>query len=178
MNFNDLVSRIRVEQRLSEAEVPSFDPDNGNEDAKYLFLLEAPGRMAKQSGIISFENDDPTARNFKKQLVTAGIERRDIAIWNVVPWFISKNNGTSIRAASGRDVNLGLKYLTPLVVSMPKLKCVFLVGGAARRAHIALSSITSARIVSCHHPSAKVMNTNPAAEKENVRVFQFVKQTT
>jgi uracil-DNA glycosylase len=178
MNFDGLVSLIRAEQDLGEAEVPSFDPKNGNEDAKYLFLMEAPGPMAKTSRIISFENDDQTAKNLKKLLEAAGIERRDIALWNVVPWFIGKKDGKSIRAATGRDVELGSKYLAPLVEAMPKLKCIFLVGGAARRAHLALSSMTTARIVCCHHPSGRVMNLNPAAKEENVKIFQFVKKTT
>jgi uracil-DNA glycosylase len=177
MNFDGLVSHIRKKQRLTEAEVPGFDPKNGNENAKYLFLLEAPGPMAVQSGKISFENDDPTAKNMKKQLNEAGIDRRDIALWNVVPWFIGNKDGT-IRAPNGQDVKSACKYLELLVGAMPKLKCIFLVGGAARRAHLDLSGMTTARIVCCHHPSGRVMNLNPAAKEENVKIFQFVKKTT
>ena len=178
MNFDGLVSLIRAKPGLGKAKVPSFDPKNGNEVAKYLFLMEAPGPKAKTSGIISFENDDPTANNLKKQLNEAGIDRRDIALWNVVPWFIGKKDGKSIRAATGRDVKFGCKYLEPLVGAMPKLKCIVLVGGAARRAHLDLSGMTTARIVCCHHPSGRVMNLNKAAKKENVKIFQFVKKTT
>jgi uracil-DNA glycosylase len=176
MTFDDLVSLIR--EKHGEAEVPSFDKNNGNENAKYLFLLEAPGPMAVQSGKISFENDDPTAKNMKKQLNEAGIECGDIALWNIVPWFIGKKDGKSIRAATGQDVKDGREYLKLLVDAMPKLKCIFLVGRAARRAHLDLSSMTTARIVSCHHTSARVMNLNRAAKEENVKIFQFVKKTT
>ncbi len=178
MNFDGLVSLIRAKKGLGEAEVPGFDLENGNEHAKYLFLLEAPGPMAKHSGRISFENDDPTANNLKKQLKAAGIDRRDIALWNVVPWFIGKKDGESIRPATGQDVKDGCKYLKPLVDAMPNLKCIFLVGGAARRAHLALSSMTTARIVCCHHTSGRAMNLNRAAREENVKIFQFVKKTT
>jgi len=38
--------------------------------------------------------------------------------------------------------------------------------------------MTTARIVCCHHPSGRVMNLNPAAKEENVKIFQFVKKTT
>ena len=176
MTFDDLVSLIR--EKHGEAEVPSFDKNNGNENAKYLFLLEAPGPMAVQSRKISFENDDPTANNLKKQLKAAGIERRDIALWNVVPWFIGNEDGTSIRPATGQDVKSGCKYLELLVSAMPKLKCIFLVGGAARRAHLDLSGMTTARIVCCHHPSGRAMNLNRAAKEENVNIFRFVKETT
>lgn len=156
MSFADLVNRVRIENNLTR-EVPGFDPKNGNEQAKYLFLLEAPGPKAIQSGLISFDNEDPSARNFRNQLAEAGITREDIAIWNVVPWYIGNEANTSIRGANNNDVRAGIEYLPPIISAMPNLRCIVLVGGAARRAHIFLSRLTVARIVSCHHPSAKVM---------------------
>jgi hypothetical protein len=48
----DIVNRIREEHGLIN-EVPDFDPSNGNENAKFLFLLEAPGAKAVKSGFIS-----------------------------------------------------------------------------------------------------------------------------
>lgn len=177
MNFENLVGRIRKECNLT-AEVPDFDPMNGNEQAKYLFLLEAPGPKAVQSGYISLDNPDPTARNFREQLKAAGITREEIAIWNIVPWYIGNETGKSIRAANRADVHAGIEYLSPLVSAMQKLQCIFLVGGAARQAHLFLSQITTARIVSCHHPSARGLNTNPKAEQENIAIFRFVRETT
>lgn len=177
MNFNDLVKRIRTERALT-AEVPDFDPKNGNEVAKYLFLLEAPGPKAVQTGHISFDNPDPSAKNFREQLAVAGIAREEIALWNVVPWYIGNAAGTSIRAANGSDVRAGLEYLAPLVLAMPNLRCIVLVGSAAREAHMFLSRVSTARIVTCHHPSARVINANPKSASENIEVFRFVKATT
>ena len=177
MNFTKLVNRIRKEKNLSN-EVPGFDPKNGNERAKYLFLFEAPGARAVKTGQISFENPDPTARNFRSQLAAAGITREEIALWNTVPWYIGNKERTSIRAAKGADVQAGIKYLKPLVSAMTNLRCIVLVGGAARKAHVFLSHVTTARIVSCHHTSARVKNSSPKAAKENIDVFRFVKQST
>ena len=177
MNFTDLVARIRTERNLT-SEVPGFDPKNGNEHAKYLFLLEAPGPKAVQTGQVSFENPDPSARNFRKQLHEAGITREEIAIWNVVPWYIGDGAGTSIRAVTSSDVRAGIEYLTPLVSAMPNLRCIVLVGGAARKVHVFLSSVTPARIVSCHHTSARVLNVNQHAANENIEIFRFLKATT
>jgi uracil-DNA glycosylase len=176
MNFADLVNQIRTDRQLTR-EVPSFDPKNGNESAKLLFLLEAPGAQAVKSGLISFDNPDPSARNFRNQLEKAGIRREEIALWNIVPWYIGNKETTSIRAARGSDIEAGIKYLAPLVSAMPNLRCVILVGGAARRAHVFLSRTTTARIMSCHHTSAKVQNSNPNAAQENLEVFHFIKQT-
>ncbi len=63
-SLTDLVERLRSEQRLHD-EVPGFDPKNGNELARYLFVLEAPGPQAIKTGSISFDNPDRTAANFR-----------------------------------------------------------------------------------------------------------------
>lgn len=171
MKFNDITQRIREDLGLS-SEVPEFDPENGNENAKFLFLLEAPGPKAIKTGLISLNNPDPSARNFKTQLNQAGINKKDLAIWNVVPWYIGNDNKTAIRPAKSDDIEISIKYLKLIIAAMKSLKCIVLVGGAARKTHIVLSAMTTARIFSCHHPSAKVMNTNPKAEKENLEVFR------
>ena len=177
MNFVYLVNRIRTERGLT-SEVPGFDSKNGNEGAKYLFLLEAPGPRAKETGQISVDNPDPSARNLGAQLKAAGLSHEEIALWNVVPWYIGNDAGTSIRAASANDVREGLKYLVELIEVMPNLRCIILVGGAARKAHMYLSSKTTARILTCHHTSARVTNSNPGAAEENIAVFRYLKAST
>ncbi len=176
MSFADLVSRIKNERGLAK-EVPGFDPSNGNEDAKYLFLLEAPGPGAMNTGMISFDNPDPTAINFRNQLSGAGITRDKIAIWNIVPWYIGNVAGDGIRAATAADVHEGMKYLEPLIAAMRYLRCVVLVGSAARRAHMHLSRITTARIVTCHHPSARAHARNQQATNENIELFCHLKNS-
>lgn len=177
MAFSELIDHIRLAQGPGR-EVPGFDPENANEKARYLFLLEAPGPKALQTGYVSLNNPDPSARNFRRQLNKAGIEAKDIAIWNVVPWYLGDETRQKIRGATSADVRTGLEYLAQLIAAMPNLQCVVLVGGAARKAHVFLSQLTTARILSCHHPSAQVLNANPAAEEENIAVFQFMQRTT
>lgn len=176
MSLSNLIHRIRTEQNLT-VEVPDFDPKNGNEKAKFLFLLEAPGPKAIQTGYVSFENPDPTARNFRDQLAKAGIDRTEIALWNIVPWYIGNSDGSKIRAATSKDISDGIEYLQPLISLMSQLKCIVLVGGASRQAHMFLSRISTARIVCCHHPSSRVLNSNPSAAHENVEIFRFIKLT-
>lgn len=177
MSFEAIVNLIRTEKGFRD-EVPAFDKRNGNEQAKFLFLLEAPGPKAIVSGEISFENNDPTARNLKRQLEEAGIGREDIAIWNIVPWYIGNKDKTAIRSANSADVQEGIKYLEPLLKAMPNLRCIILVGGAAKQAHLYLSAVTTARIVCCHHPSARTMNSRPAANEENIKIFRHVRLTS
>ena len=154
-SLNRFVKKIRKEMGLSD-EVPNFDPLNGNENARILFVLEAPGAKAVKSGYISFDNPDQSARNFRDQLKKAGIGRAEIAIWNIVPWYLG--NGKKIRAAGVSDVLKGLDYLGELVIILKNLEFIVLVGGAARRAHTYLSHKVKIRILGCHHPSPKVVN--------------------
>jgi len=174
MNFTDLVEQIRID-RNATSEVPAFDPANGNERARLLLLMEAPGPRAVGSGIVSFDNPDPSARNLKVQLERANIARDDIALWNIVPWYIG--TGARIRAAATSDIIESRQYLPPLLSAMPNLRCVFLIGGAARKAHIFLSRLTVARIVTCHHSSNRVQIANSEAAQENVAIFTFVRST-
>jgi len=169
--LDQLVERIRKEQGLTK-EVPGFDPKNGHEDAKYLLLLEAPGPKAIETKIVSFDNPDQTAANLKGQLAEAGIDRSEIVVWNIVPWYLGNRDMTKIRAAKLDDVTLCLTNLGDQVRVMKDLRCIVLVGAAARRAHVHLSHTTDARILSCHHPSPRVKNSSPVTAKENVSVFK------
>lgn len=171
--FAQVVDSIRRDLGLTR-EVPDFDSQNGNESGRFLLVLEAPGPKAIKTGHVSIDNPDVTARNLRAQLESAGVNRRDIAIWNVVPWYLGNADQSRIRPAQGTDVAGGAAYLLRVVELMPNLQCIVLVGGAARRAHILLSARTTVRILSCHHPSPKVMNANPSAADENIAVFSFM----
>ncbi len=171
------VEKIRTEQQLGR-EVPDFDPNNGNEGARYLFVLEAPGPKPIETGVVSFDNPDQTARNFRDQLERAKIDRKDIAVWNIVPWYVGNEEKTRIRAVLRDEVSVGTEYLKQLLQLLPALRCIVLVGGAARKAHVPLSAATTARILSCHHPSPRAMNLLPSAATENIEVLRFMRVTT
>jgi uracil-DNA glycosylase family 4 len=172
-NLSRFVERIRKENGLSE-EVPNFDPLNGNKNARILFVLEAPGAKAVKTGYVSFDNPDQSAKNFREQLNKAGIDRAEIAIWNIVPWYLG--DGRKIRAAGVSDVMKGLNYLGELIKILKKLEFIVLVGGAARRAHTFLSHKVKIRILGCHHPSPKVVNNNPGMVDENIQIFRMMRK--
>lgn len=175
--FADLVAQIKAD-RGRRVIVPTVDPTNGNERATFLLLLESPGPKAVQTGVISLDNPDPTASNLKMQLAEAGIEREQVAMWNVVPWFLDPVARQGAGAPTSAEIEMGCSYLPPLLDRMPDLHFVVLLGGTARRAHVFLSHTTTARIVSCHHASAIVMNPAPWKAEENVAVFRFIARTT
>ncbi|MEM8739665.1 MAG: uracil-DNA glycosylase [Planctomycetota bacterium] len=179
MGFEAFVERIRRERKLT-IEVPGFDSENGNEYAKFLFLLEAPGPKALESRQISFDNSDPTARNLKRQLSEAGICRRDIALWNIVPWYVGTwtQSKRRIRPAKRSDLIEAEPYLRALLEHMPLLETIVLVGKKAREAHTMLSRTTQARVVACHHPSAQSLNSDKRRDAENVEIFRLIRSST
>ncbi len=69
--------------------VPNVDPLDGGVNARVLFLSESPGPKAVNSGYVSCDNPDPSARNKKGLLDRAGFARKDVVLWNVVPYCVS-----------------------------------------------------------------------------------------
>jgi len=65
--------------------VPGFDRNNGGSGSAVMFINERPGRIGTgNSGVVSFDNDDPSANFFKEMFGSIGINRRDIFITNAV----------------------------------------------------------------------------------------------
>ncbi|MBU4420976.1 MAG: uracil-DNA glycosylase [Proteobacteria bacterium] len=166
--LQSFVSRMRLELGL-EKQIPDFDNRYGNSNAKILFLLEAPGKMAVKSGLITLENNDQTARNFKGQIEKSGVRTSDLLLWNIVPWYLG--NGVRIDPAGVSDVKIAFKYLDELLNILTSLKFIVLVGAAARLAHVHLSYTTEVPVLSCHHPSPKVVNKYPEKVDENIRIL-------
>lgn len=149
------VERLRAQHPGWEFQ--EFDPLDGGVDADLLFLLEKPGPMtspkakAAGSGFISRNNDDPTAEAIFAFMQQAGVARKRVVLWNVIPGW----NGTiKIRAA---ELRAGVEALADLLKLLPKLKAVVLVGGQARRAAKQVQAL-NLRVFTSAHPSRRVRN--------------------
>lgn len=87
-SLNALVDRWNGEGRR----VPYADPDSGGIHAGILFLHESPGPQASaehESGLVSPDNNDPSAERFWRLSRKAGLSRDSYLNWNVVPWYVS-----------------------------------------------------------------------------------------
>jgi len=153
------VEEIRKETGMGK-NIPYFDPDDGGVDARCLFLLEAPGPKAVESGFISRNNPDETARNFFDLNQQAGIPREVTVTWNIVPWYIG--TGKKIRAANNHDILEGIEYLTQLLFLLPKLELVVLIGKKAQKAEVVIKEqIPEMELMSMYHPSPMFINRAP-----------------
>ncbi|WP_166365682.1 uracil-DNA glycosylase [Pseudomonas akapageensis] len=113
--------------------------------------MTSPTSKVVGSGIISRNNDDPTAKAIFTFMVLAGIACRRVVLWNVIPGW----NGTLKISAAERRA--GFENLAELLKLLPNLKAVVLVGGQAGRAAKQMRAM-NLRVFTFAHPSARVRN--------------------
>ena len=169
--LTDYVEALRA--NLGEQyHIPNFDPGDGGIQARVLFLLEAPGPRAKESGFVSSNNPDPTAKNLWNLIHNAGIARTDTLIWNIVPWYVGENG--HIKPAPKEDIKQALPYLKDLLSLLPNLQLIVLVGAKARSAEAQIRLLTTLPIQRTHHMSARVFNVWPEKQKQTEEAFRAV----
>jgi uracil-DNA glycosylase family 4 len=84
--------RRRIRRKWPDAKIPKPDPKNGVPGNKIalMFVNKRPGRKGTgASGLISFDNEDPTARRFKRLFEKLGIDRKRIFITNACIFYHS-----------------------------------------------------------------------------------------
>lgn len=165
----EYLERIRRAQGPG-SEMPNFDPCDGGVNARVLFLLEAPGRKAVGSSFISCNNPDQTARNMNGVLRAAGLSRRDVLLWNVVPWYVGEES--RIRPVTPADVAEAAPYLRELIQLLPELRVIVLVGKKAQSARATIRRLTPVPILETHHPSPQVFNITPHRRAEVQATFE------
>lgn len=157
--LNRFVQSLRA--RLGkEYSIPYFDPLDGGVNADILFLLEAPGPKAVQSGFVSRNNPDETAKNFFELNAEAGIPRERTVTWNVVPWYIG--TGARIRPATVLDLRDAHGPLHELLALLPAVRSVALVGRKAQCARDVIAGLRpQAVLYDVPHPSPMFINRAP-----------------
>lgn len=157
-----LVGFVRAIRRRAgpHAAVLDFDPWDGGVRAECLFLLEAPSRKAVESGFISRNNPDETAKNFFELNRDAGIPRRRTVTWNVVPWYVG--TASRIRPVARADILAARPYLAALLALLPRLRVAVLIGRKAQRARPLFDRLAPwVPLLSCPHPSPLFINNRP-----------------
>lgn len=144
--------------------IPDFDPLDGGVQAKILILLEAPGAKAIETGFVSRNNPDTTAKNVFESFREAGIDRMDTVLWNVIPWYIGKEG--RIRSGTTSDLADARPHTRELIRLLPCLEVVVLMGRKASQAFRALNLETTAQVFETLHPSPKVFGTRKTARDE------------
>ncbi|MGN9789696.1 uracil-DNA glycosylase [Streptomyces sp. OZ13] len=184
--LNDWVADLR--ERLGQGEsVPWFDPASGGVEARSLFLLEAPGRTAggneaglrrTGSGIISVDNNDPTAQNCWLLRREAGLPYEHSLHWNVVPWYLG--TADRITTAGRTEVQRAVPFLHEVISLLPKLEVVVPMGRSAQAGWAAYVAryAPAVRTLATWHPSPRGLASRPAARPEILRTMREVARLT
>jgi uracil-DNA glycosylase len=163
----------RLRDATPGAIIPNFDPWDGGVEADVLYLLEAPGPKARDSGFISRNNPDETAKNFFLINSEAGIPRKRTVTWNVVPWYIGSE--AKIRPAHRNDISQARESLVDLLILLPRLRIVVLFGGKAQTVQSWFQSERPELIVfSAPHPSPLFVNRASANRMKILEVLRSV----
>ena len=130
--FNEIADKIADAEGIPRGSVPYVDPQLGGIHARVLALLDNPSTKAEAgtgSGLLSLENNDPTAKNCAAFYNDLGLGPELFVHWNVAPAPISgeKNNGSS-----GPERARGAKWLREFTELLPNLQVVLLMGDNAR----------------------------------------------
>ncbi len=173
-DLNGFVEALRA-RKGGSYQIPFFDPFDGGVTARALLLMEAPGRRAVESGFVSRDNPDETAKNIFEMSLNAGLDRRDCVLWNVCPWFLG--TATTIAPVQAVDIREAEGELRWLLNHLPQLRCVALIGRKAQRA---IATVTTERpglpIVTMPHPSPRFVNRRPENRAEVLEGFRAIER--
>lgn len=173
-SLNTWVCKLQI--RLGpNVNIPWFDPQDGGCEAQILWLLEAPGRKATRehggSGFISCNNNDGTAQNTWKAREGAGVSRKLVVHWNVIPYYLGSS--TKIRAYDPHDIAAVGPLLGELLDLLPRLRVVILGGKAANKVWRDFAPVNCPfHIIECPHPSPKNLNSRPWYREPIIKAWQ------
>lgn len=125
--INRLVDELREE---SGSWMPYVAPVYGGTAARVLAIFRDPGPKTqhdKGSGMLSLENDDPSAERHLEVVEGSGLAATDLISWNAYPWYIN-------RKPTSAEIEQGLDSLQRLIALLPDLVVVIAHGRDAQRA--------------------------------------------
>ena len=176
--LKDFVKKLRKEMGFAVT-IPDFDPMDGGVNAEILFLMAAPGIKAIESGFVSCDNPDQTAKNLFELIGEAGIQRSHIALWNVVPWYLG--DGGKVRAPDVGDIHEGMTFFPELIDLFKNVRAIILLGKKAQISKEIIKIHSNLVIFECPLSSPLFINTNPNNRKkilntlQNVKIFMGIK---
>jgi len=86
-----------------------------------------------------------------------------------VPWYVGSEG--RIRPVTKEEIDAGIQALKSLQPLLPNLRVVVLVGRKAQNAKSAIETIFQTKVLTCPHPSQRVLNVWPNKREEIKSVF-------
>lgn len=121
------INRFIDELRTDDEWLPYVAPGLGGVQARLLVIFRDPGpktRSGVGSGMLSLENDDPSAERLVTLLTDEGIGGEQVMGWNSYPWYIN-------RKPTSPEIDRGLPVLKRVIEMCQQLDVVVAHGGDA-----------------------------------------------
>jgi len=165
----------RLNEQYPHRKTPNFDPDDGGISGRVLFLKEAPGPTAIESGFVAPENKGNTARNMRELREQSGLDKCFIVNWNIVPWYVGNEAGSKIKPASSAEVREGAACLKELLKLLPEVRVVILMGNKAQRGwnRWMATEYGHLGILCTSHPSPLALNGHPEHRDDILEKFRL-----
>jgi len=128
---NSLVDELK--QARPGLAVPFVAPHYTAANARILALSSNPGPRAagdSGSGLLSRENDDPSAERMSRVLQAVGLGDADSMPWNAYPWYVHDNYPDGLPPALLAE---GLQPFAQLLERHPNIQAIVAHGGDAKR---------------------------------------------
>jgi len=109
-------------------DMPWIDPADGGVKARMLILLQSPARSDLTPRFVSLDNPCPSQQNLQRFLKQTGIKRKDIILWNTMPWLTLSGKKLS---PTRNNITKGVGILKSLMPLLKNLTVVVLAGSAA-----------------------------------------------
>ncbi|WP_407606627.1 uracil-DNA glycosylase [Paeniglutamicibacter sp. ORCA_105] len=167
--INYLVDELGSGDESGGQWVPHVAPIHGGTKARVLALLSDPGPKTSKtsgSGMICFENDDPTAAMLGQLFDQVSIPLNETMIWNAHPWY--RHGTANLRAA---DLRRGIDPLKRVIDLMPDVRAVVLFGSNAQKSWKYFAQAhpqTAQKVMGIHspHPGTQALWSPDPQERE------------
>lgn len=110
--------------------VCDFDPDGGGTEARVMYLAQDPSSTAADTGFISPDNNDLSAKATTEACLEAGLAARERVHWNVFPWWLE----APCHGRVPKEADLAHVFLIELLERLDEVASVVLIGGKALKA--------------------------------------------
>ncbi|HBC5730386.1 TPA: uracil-DNA glycosylase [Escherichia coli] len=108
--------------------MPWIDPADGGVQARILILLQSPARSELVPRFVSLDNPCPSQQNLHRFLKQAGIKRKDIILWNTMPWLTISGKKIS---PTRNNIRRGVEVIKSLMPLLKDLTVIILAGSVA-----------------------------------------------
>ncbi len=149
--------------------IPWIDPSDGGIQARILILLQSPEKIELTPRFVSLDNPCRSQQNLHHFLKQAGIKRKDIILWNAMPWLTPSEKKLS---PGRKNIKRGTEIIKSLMPLLKDLTVVVLAGTVASQTRPFFErEYPHVTLLTMPHPSPLSLCRSPSVAEEIKKRF-------